>query len=174
MLTWQMTQSNPIPAAASTESPASQRRGVWWRLPLLLLVVLFAIVAARSAQQRGRAVELDERPSTPPVAADGKAVALSIDFSDGRKREFEAIAWQSGMTVDDLMTAASRLPNGIRYTVGGDGEMTMLASIDGVENQWGGGSFWLYRVNDVLADRSLAVYELQPGDRVLWTFSDKE
>jgi hypothetical protein len=78
------------------------------------------------------------------------------------------------MTVDDMMTAASRLPNGIRYRVGGDGEMMLLENIDGIENEWGGSRFWLYRVNEALADRSMGIYELQPGDRVLWTFGEKE
>lgn len=78
------------------------------------------------------------------------------------------------MTVDDMMAAASRLPDGIRYAVNGEGEMMMLDGIDDVMNQLGGGRFWLYRVNGVLADRSMGVYELHPGDRVLWTFSEKE
>ena len=37
-------------------------------------------------------------------------------------------------------------------------------------NQWEHGSNWTYKVNDVTADRSMAIYDLQPGDRVLWTF----
>jgi hypothetical protein len=40
-----------------------------------------------------------------------------------------------------------------------------------VKNEGAGGRNWTYRVNDKHADRSFAVYELQPGDHVLWTFA---
>lgn len=169
-----MSNSNQSDSPGPTDDAVAGARGAPWRLPLLLVVVLVAIVAARTSQQRDRAVKRELRPLPQVTAVAGKNVSLTIDFGDGRRREFDAVAWHSGMTVDDLMTAASRLPDGIRYTVGGDGEMMMLASIDGVENEWRGGRFWLYRVNDASADRSLGVCELQPGDRVLWTFSEKE
>ena len=101
-------------------------------------------------------------------------MSLVVRFDVGKERTFDAIAWRPEMTVDDLMTAASRLSDGITYTVGGDHQMMLLASIDGVRNEWGGGRNWTYQVNDVPADRSLAVYELQPGDRVLWTLGRSE
>lgn len=169
-----MNHTNPNDVLTTADAGDSQPRSTWWRLPLLLFLLLVAIVAARWSRQPVRDAQQRELQRPLPVAVAGKTVALEIDFADGRRSEFDAIPWHRGMTVDDLMTAASRLPNGIRYTVGGDGQMTMLASIDGVENQWGGGRNWIYRVNGKLADRSLAVYELEPGDRVLWTFSEKE
>ncbi len=103
-------------------------------MPLLLAVVLAAIVAARSSQTHER------NPASPdaraPLAAEatGKFVSLVIQFDAGRQRKFDAIDWHAGMTVYDLMTAASRLPNGITYSVGGDHEMMLLVSIDGVVN----------------------------------------
>lgn len=154
------------------ENPS--RSGTWWRLPLLLAVVLAAIVASRSMQQQVRGP--DSEIAALPQAADatGQSVSLVIQFGEGRERKIDAVAWHPGMTVDELMTAASRLPSGPTYTVGGDHEMMLLWGIDGVLNEKGGGRSWTYKVNDVPADRSLAVYELRPGDRVLWTFGPQE
>ena len=168
--------SDPTTHSSDDTLPAApgKSRGVDWRLPLVLLLLLVAIVVVRASRDQTRVVEPDPSAAPPPVAADGKAVALAIDFGDGRKREFTEIAWQPGMTVDDLLTAASRLPDGIRYAVNGEGEMMWLDSINGVANELGGGRNWLYHVNDKFADRSMGIYELEPGDRVLWTFGEKE
>jgi hypothetical protein len=143
-------------------------------LPLLLALVLIAIVAVRWANQPSA-----DSPASPPVAAlpatvKGKSVTLEIDFGGERIRRFPAIGWFPKMTVEQLMLAASQVPDGIRITSRGTGELTLLTGVDGVENASAGGRFWLYKVNDQLADRSFAVYELQPGDRVLWTFSAQE
>jgi len=167
--------SEPTSHSSDDTLPAAlgKSRGVDWRLPLLLLLLLAAIFVGRASRDHTRVVEADPS-AAPPVAVDGKAVALAIDFGDGRKREFTEIAWQPGMTVDDLLIAASRLPDGIRYAVNGQREMMWLDSIDGVANELGGGRTWLYHVNDKFADRSLGIYELKPGDRVLWTFGEKE
>jgi hypothetical protein len=155
---------------STADSAAGVRgSGAWWRLPLLLTVVLATILIVR-------ATRVDERTPAPrklpaaPAAATGKSVALVIDYGDGRERTFDAIAWHEGMTVDDLLNAASQMANPISYGVAGDGEMTLLTRIDESHNQWEHGSNWTYKVNDVAADRSMAIYDLQPGDRVLWTF----
>ena len=165
---------NVDPSAVVAGNESSRAGGTWWRLPLLLAVVLVAIVAARSSQTRERGSASREVAAPSPADATGKTVSLVIQFDAGRERTFDAIAWHPGMTVDDLMTAASRLPHGFTYSVSGDHEMMLLGIIDGVANEWGSGRSWTYKVNDVPADRSLAVYELQPGDRVLWTFGLQE
>jgi hypothetical protein len=46
-----------------------------------------------------------------------------------------------------------------------------LAELDHVGNEGAGGRNWLYQVNGKHADRSFAVYVLQPGDHVLWRFT---
>jgi hypothetical protein len=159
---------------ATVDSNERPLRGVQWRLPLLLALVLVAIVAVRWSRQQSND-GLRPVPQTPPPAAvDGKTVALRIDFADGNEREFDAIGWFPEMTVEDVLAAASRLPDGIHYQVRGSGAMTMLDSIEGVENASRDGRYWLYRVNGELADRSMAVYALEPGDRVLWSFSEPE
>jgi hypothetical protein len=99
---------------------------------------------------------------------------LTIQFGNGHERKFDAVPWHQGMTVDDLLSAASRLPDSFSYTVHGDHDMTLLTRINDLRNEGVSGRNWTYTVNDVRADRSLAVYELKPGDRVLWTFGTQE
>lgn len=78
------------------------------------------------------------------------------------------------MTVDQLMLAASRLPDGVRYGTAGDHESMMLTNIDDSYNEWAGGRNWTYQVNGVPADRSIGIYKLEPDDRVLWTFGKQQ
>lgn len=155
---------------SATDSPAGARSsGTWWRLPLLLAVVLAAIVLVRGARVDERTPAPRKLPPSPAIAT-GKSVSLVIDYGNNRERRFDDIAWHEGMTVDDALNAASQMPDPISYGVAGNGELTLLTRIDETYNEWGNGSNWTYKVNDVAGDRSLAIYELQPGDRVLWTF----
>jgi hypothetical protein len=166
------------PSTATAGDDLSRSGRAWWRLPLLLAVVLVAIIAARMSQVQERSpASFDgagDAAAPQPADATGKSVSLVIQFGDGRERIFDAVAWRPDMTVDDLMTAARELPGGITYRVGGERDMKMLVGIDEIVNEWGGGRNWTYQVNDVPADRSLAVYELQPGDRVLWTYGRRQ
>jgi hypothetical protein len=169
-----MNESKIVDQPVAIAGEIASRSGAWWRLPFLLAAVLVAIVAARSLQPHERSPASENAATPQPAESTGRTVALIIRFDAGRERKFDAIAWHPGMTVDELLTAASRLPSGITYTVSGDHEMTLLGSIDGVVNEWGGGKNWTYQVNEVPADRSFAVYEIQPGDRVLWTLGRQE
>lgn len=145
-----------------------------WRLPLLLVLVLAAILASRFLRMRQPLPPVPSAPPTSAVGAAGKTVSLVIQFGNGREQAFDSIAWRAGMTVDDLLTAASHQPARLKYQTTGDGAMRFLTSIDEVANDPAGGRGWTYRVNSVPADRSFAIYELRPGDRVLWTFGQLE
>jgi hypothetical protein len=101
----------------------------------LLAVVFGAIVIARASRVEERAVAPRQLP-VPSAAAAGKSVALTIEYGDGRERKFDAIAWHEGMTVDDLLNAASQLPDPISYGVLGNGELTLLTNIDKTHNEW--------------------------------------
>jgi hypothetical protein len=104
------------------------------------------------------------------VAADeSDAVRLVIDYSDGVEKHFNAIAWKSGMTVMDVMLAAKKHPRGINFEHKGKGATALLTKIDDVDNE-GRGLNWLYRVNDQPGDRSIGIFEVKPGDTVLWKF----
>jgi hypothetical protein len=145
--------------------------GSWWRLPLLLGLVLAAIVCSRVLGPREESSEKGVGASAP--LRDGvpqKKVSLTVDFGDGRQRNFETIAWQSGMSVADAMKAAS----GVTVTKKGSGESAFVTGIDGVQNQGADGPNWTYSVNDKIADRSFAIYKLKPGDQVLWKFAPRQ
>jgi hypothetical protein len=170
-----MNGSKNADQSGTNESEPPARAGTaWWRLPLLLAVVLVAIVAARSARVAERGPTTHVRSAPPAAIPSGKFVSLVINYGGGRERKFDAIPWHEGMNVDDVMIAASELPNGITYDITGDHEMTMVTRIDDTYNMWGRLSNWTYKVNDVPADRSMKVFELQPGDRVLWTFGPRQ
>jgi hypothetical protein len=145
--------------------------GPWWRLPLLLAIVLAVVVWSRvrglhddSPENKG------ERPAALVNSDPRQKVALAIDFGSGRLNSFEGIAWHDRMTVADLMNAVS----GISITQKGSGQSAFVTAIDGVKNQGADGQNWTYSVNDQIADRSFAIYQLKPGDRVLWTFGPRQ
>ncbi len=71
------------------------------------------------------------------------------------------------MTVRDLLNGVPRL----RIVQQGSGSSAFLTQIDDVTNEGAGGRNWMYSVNGQRADRSFAIYELQPGDHVLWSFA---
>ncbi len=159
----------------ATPADDHQPPAAWWRLPLLLAIVLLAIIAARSWHDRARGPTSPTaaRPQ-PATEATGESVSLTIRFDDGAEREFAAVAWRPEMTVNDLLMAISQQPDSISYSVVGEREMTMVTKIDDAANDTATGRFWTYSVNGEPADRSSGIYVLRPGDRVLWTFGNQQ
>lgn len=108
-----------------------------------------------------------------PKSTASKTVELSVRFKDGRIRKFEPVECREGMTVIDMMNELKerKEENPLRFEYKGKGKSAFLLSLDGVDNQSGGSSdFWIFRVNGKLSDRSFGIYELHPGDKVLWHF----
>jgi hypothetical protein len=140
--------------------------GSWWRLPLLLGLVLAAIVLSRGAGFWDAAPQKRDNVASGSADAARERVSLRIDFGNGRQRDFDSLAWHEGMTVAELMGKAP----GIEVMQRGSGQGAFLTAVDGVANEGTEGSNWTYEVNGVGADRSFAVYELAPNDRVLWRF----
>lgn len=147
----------------------------WWRLPLLLAIVLLAVVLLRSASIRESTTDTGPDSTTMAGAEDdaaAEAVSLTIDFGDGRVESYEPVAWREGMTVRELTRETPRGDR--RLEVRGTGETAFLASLDGLANEGSGGRNWLYSVNGESGDRSFAIRELKPGDHVLWAFKDQQ
>ena len=144
--------------------------GSQWRLPVLLAVVLAAIVLYRLwspaetplAPTRDKPGAEAAEDTSPP----DERVTLTVDFGNGKQRELPAVRWLQGMTVADLLGQEPDL----QVVQKGSGAGTFLVSINDIANEDAAGRNWTYEVNGQPADRSFAVYELQPGDRVLWTF----
>jgi hypothetical protein len=155
-----------------------------WRLPLLLAVVLAVMIVVNG---RGVRREIPGTSVTPANgvedAADGtsalsaasssQSVGLSVDFGDGRRQTWKSVAWREGLTVADALTAARSEDSGAAISFkrqGTDPSKFFLTELDGVGNEGAGQRNWTYQVNGERGDRSFAIYELKPGDQVLWTF----
>lgn len=111
-----------------------------------------------------------------PAAADavddvqGEHVRLVIDFGDGVEKHFTRLEWKDKMTVFDAMQLARQHRRGIRFEYRGKGATLLLTQIDDVKNQGAGGKNWIYRVNEKVGNRSIAIYPLKSGDTILWKF----
>ncbi len=157
----------------NASSPSCSSCGSWWRLPLLLALVLAAIWLLRDRGIRESSSESNVAArSAPAVSTGNESVSLTIDFGDGRRTEFKPIAWREGMSVRDLTRETPRPAR--KLEVQGSGESAFLASLDGVANEGADGRNWTYTVNGERGDRSFAIYGLRPGDRVVWTFGSQD
>lgn len=135
-----------------------------WRFPLLLGLVLAGVLISRywpahSARKADSAADISSAEAR-------EHVSLTIDFGNGHTKDIVDVPWHAGMTAAELLAASP----GLRVEQKGSGEGALLTSINSTANEGLGGKNWTFSVNDKLADRSFAIYELQPGDHVLWTF----
>jgi hypothetical protein len=146
--------------------------GPWWKLPLLLALVLVAILLFinRGVREEDAGESRNPASKVPAEVEASETVSLTIDFGDGREKQSVIVGWHEGMTVRDLMNSAPQLS----VSQQGSAAAAFLTAIDGVANEGAGGRNWLYSVGGKRADRSFAVYGLRPGDHVLWTFAPPE
>ncbi len=110
----------------------------------------------------------DSQASKPPSDS-SKLVEVQIDFNGhGENKQFP-VSWSSGQTA---FSCLKQLEANGKLTVAskGSGSQTLLTAIDGLENRWSAGDNWVFTVNDRLGDRSSAVFDLRPGDRLIWRF----
>jgi hypothetical protein len=142
-------------------------------LPLLLAVVLIAVWLIRERGLRESAPTPESaNKSMPADRTTGHTVSLTIDFGDGRRTQFKPSPWREGITVQDVTRETPS--DSLRLETLGSGKSAFLASLDGIENEGASGRNWTYSVNGKMGDRSFAVYALQPGDQVLWTFGTQQ
>ena len=150
--------------------------GSKWRLPLLLALVLMTIVAASQWRMHevvlpaGRDAQETKNTKVNPPEKVAEKVSLTVDFGDGRRKEYEGGPWREGKTIRDLLNDIARLS----VTQQGAGASAFLTKLDDVANEGAGGRNWMYSVNGQRGDRSFAVYVLRPGDQVLWTFGAQQ
>jgi hypothetical protein len=164
-----VTTSPSNPDKSSVEVlPTKYARRPWWRLPLGLGFVLIAILLFKGIGIREIASDWGS-PAASSNAGSPTAdrVSITVDFGGERKPRSNTIPWTAGMTVHDLLASASVGSLGTQ----GTGAATFLVMIDGVKNAGAGGRNWMYSVNGQRGDRSFAIYELHPGDHVLWSFA---
>jgi len=144
---------------------------------VLTLVTLVAALGVgcgpRAPQQSPAAATNNTTPvaqSSEPVAA--QAVALEIDFGDGKK-QLASVPWREGMTALDVLVGAEGGSTALSVERRGEGPTAFVEAVNGQHN--GGGAKadrnWLFRVNDRLSPASAGTVVVKPGDRVLWQYA---
>jgi hypothetical protein len=127
----------------------------WWRLPLLLLLVLAAILFWHSNGLREAKRAAEDGPAGEVVnPARRETVSFTIDFGNGSRKEIVDVPWHDHMTVADALRGSKE----ISILEKGTGESAFLTTIDDVANEGAAGKNWTYEVNG------------KSADRVLWTF----
>jgi len=148
--------------------------GPWWRLPLLLALVLAAILLTREIGTRETADVGPNPPADRTFGRTGETISLAIDYGDERRQQYDGVPWREGMTVRDALAAAVDSSGNVKFAQQGSDQTAFLTQIEGVKNEGAGGRNWTYSVNGKLGDRSFAIYPLRPGDQVLWTFAAQQ
>ena len=112
-----------------------------------------------AADPKENAKQEDERP-----------VRLTIDYADGAQKRYTAIPYRPPLTVLDALNWAAQHPHGIEIDVRGEGETALVTRIDDLKNQGSSQRNWIFRVNGKLANRGCGVFQVRPGDAILWRF----
>ena len=110
-------------------------------------------------------------PAGDRAQAQSATVRLVIDYGDGVIKTITGLPWMRGSTVLDVMNAAKSRPHGISFGYTGSGATAFLTQIDDVANEGGAKKNWQLSVNTSYADKSFAVYDVQPLDVVFWRFT---
>jgi hypothetical protein len=113
---------------------------------------------------------LKSAPGAPAAAAE--PLRLIVDYNDGAQLHFRGLPVKEKATAVDLLRAAETHPHGVKSVVRGSGQTALVTSIGGQKNEGGGRTAknWLYYINDKRADVGAGVYELRPGDVIMWKF----
>lgn len=110
----------------------------------------------------------------PEPAAD--ALRLTIDYGDGVELSFTQLSWRRGLTALDLLEAAAVHPRGVTYKHSGSGSTAFIMEIAGLKNKGAGADSrnWLFSVNSKLAEVGCGAYLVQPGDKIVWSYSKRK
>jgi hypothetical protein len=97
---------------------------------------------------------------------------LVIDYNDGAQLHFRALKVKEKATAIDLLKAAESHPHGVKSAIRGSGQTALVTTIGDQKNEGGGRTAknWLYYVNGKRSDVGAGVYELKPGDVIMWKF----
>ncbi len=155
----------------------SADNGGTWLFPLLLTVILIVVVGVAKLsslpQERATRQPTGDTDWTPSIQPTGDTVRLTIDFGNGARKVFDALPWQPGTTVSDVMESAREFRPGIEFTQEGSGASGFLTSLDGLANEGASGRNWIYRVDQQHAHQSFCLEKVEPGRHVLWLFTDQ-
>lgn len=163
----------PMETRAPSPDVREPRESTWWKLPLLLAIVLVVMLLWREGQP-----VIDPATNratgeiwTPSPAATGDVVKLEIDFGNGARRSFDSLPWKEGMTVEDVMLSAREFKPGISYAQLGEGAKGFLTELEGLKNEGASGRNWQYEVAGTPGTKSFCLETVNAGDLVRWTFA---
>ena len=98
------------------------------------------------------------------------SVNLDVDFQGVAENIQLNASLDSDKTVLDLLLYGKS--NGkLDFKYRGDGETAFVESINGIENQMGDGSNWVFHVNGEMSQEGAGATKLSDRDSVLWKFS---
>lgn len=107
-------------------------------------------------------------PLLPP-----ERVSLKIDFGESRETVEFQTDLKEGMTVFDLLKAATDSKK-VALDYSGAGETAFVKAIGGIVGGQAGNHWWLYYVNDEMAKIGSGVYELKDNDSITWQMGKYE
>lgn len=158
------------PQATETSPPNSQG----WRIAALLVVVLAVVVAVNHfARQSVTEVQTDHAEKPNAFTVD-PAEGVTLLTSGDPELPTVTVAFRPGMVVLDALMAAEQANEQWRFTYSGKGDKALLTTLAGLESEGGDGRNWLYEVSGELAQQSIGVQTVEPGDQVLWKFATYE
>ncbi len=136
---------------------------------LILVATLLSGCGADDSPQPGKDSGQTSVIEQPDPSSEKETVELTISFNGRQKDKQIMVEITSACSVLSVLQTAQQ-ENAIRFESRGAGETAFVTSFDGVENEQGSGDNWVYRVNRKLGNKSAGLFEINPGDKLDWTF----
>ncbi len=133
------------------------------RLRYLIVLVMLGGCTSASPTEQDRAQKSSESQPT-------GTVNLSIELPAPAQTIDMEVKVDKDTTVFDALRQAEQSDKRIQLDVSGSGETAFVRSLGGVTNRGAAGKNWIYYVNGELANRGAGVFQIAPGDRVVWRF----
>lgn len=147
----------------------------FWGIWTVLLISLWISGCGGDGDEGPLEVGGRENQAARPAGGTGDADQLNVTISVLGQEAAEVVdvpvVWREGMTVWDVL---QQVEPQLEVDSTGQGETLFVQSIGGRQNLGAAGDNWVYRVNGKLGDRSCAVYPVEAGDQVIWSFGKYE
>jgi hypothetical protein len=130
------------------------------------LVVCGLMLSSGGCQRKGNEVAMPPPTATQDASTDASAagtVTMEFTWDNDKVTTWEIKGIQPGDTVLDAM----RKVESPEIVIQGEGPNAFVSSIGELSTTAGEG--WSYSVNGQWADRSVGVYKIKPGDKIVWS-----
>ena len=107
--------------------------------------------------------------NSPPDSAtlDTRPLRLTIEFGDRREPVTGSIEYTENLSVLNLLMAVTSEKR-IKVDFRGSGSTAFVTAIDEIRGGEAGNEYWVFLVNDKLANEGSGTLVVNPGDHVLW------